>query len=82
MRIYEHADFGGQMMEVTDDCPSVHDHFLYNDIHSCSVLDGYWLFYEHPNYIGRQFLLRPGEYRRYSDWGAITPRTGSIERIV
>ncbi|XP_016316370.1 gamma-crystallin M2-like isoform X2 [Sinocyclocheilus anshuiensis] len=34
--------------------------------------DGYWIFYEHPNYRGRQYLLRPGEYRRYSDWGAMS----------
>ncbi|XP_060785912.1 gamma-crystallin S-1-like isoform X2 [Neoarius graeffei] len=82
MRIYQRSDFGGQTMEFTDDCPSVYDHFHFNDIYSCNVLDGYWLFYEHPNYRGRQFLLRPGEYRRYSDWGAITPRIGSIKRII
>nr|AIW06991.1 crystallin crygmxb [Astyanax mexicanus] len=81
MRTYEHSDFGGQMMEFTEDCPSLYDRFHYNDIQSCNVLDGYWLFYEHPNYRGRQYLLRPGEYRRYSDWGAMSPRIGSIRRI-
>ncbi|KAK3543768.1 hypothetical protein QTP70_027185 [Hemibagrus guttatus] len=82
IRIYERSEFGGQMMEFTEDCPSVYDHFHYNDIHSSNVLEGYWLVYEHPNYRGRQYLLRPGEYRRYNDWGAINPRIGSIKRIV
>ncbi|XP_058247407.1 gamma-crystallin S-1-like, partial [Hemibagrus wyckioides] len=82
IRIYERSEFGGQMMEFNEDCPSVYDRFHYNDIHSCNVLEGYWLFYEHPNYRGRQYLLRPGEYRRYNEWGAITPRIGSFKRIV
>ncbi|XP_067264675.1 crystallin, gamma MX, like 1 isoform X2 [Chanodichthys erythropterus] len=81
MIIYERSDFGGQMMEFTDDCPSLYDRFHYNDIHSCNVQDGYWIFYEHPNFRGRQYLLRPGEYRRYNDWGAMSSRVGSIRRI-
>ncbi|XP_048390296.1 gamma-crystallin M2-like [Stegostoma tigrinum] len=63
MRIYERPDFGGQMMEFIDDCPSVYDHFHYHDIHSCHVVDGYWIFYKHPNYRGQQYFTRPGEYR-------------------
>nr|XP_046224650.1 gamma-crystallin S-1-like [Oncorhynchus gorbuscha] len=82
MRIYERSDFGGQMLEFADDLPSLYDRFQYDDIHSCNVMEGYWLFYEHPNYRGRQYLLRPGEYRRYSDWGAINSRIGSIRRAV
>ncbi|XP_078408941.1 gamma-crystallin S-1-like [Cetorhinus maximus] len=52
MRIYERPDFGGQMMEFMADCPFVYDLFCYRDIHSCQVMDGYWIFYEHPNYRG------------------------------
>ncbi|XP_048454674.1 gamma-crystallin M2-like [Rhincodon typus] len=48
MRIYKRPDFGGQMKEVVD----VYDHFRYCDIHSCHVMDGCWIFYEHPNYRG------------------------------
>ncbi|XP_067844314.1 gamma-crystallin M2-like [Heptranchias perlo] len=70
MKIYERPDFGGQMMEFMDDCPSVNDRFRYRDIHSCNVMDGYWTFYEHPNYMGRQYFMSPGEYRRFSDWAA------------
>ncbi|XP_059821938.1 gamma-crystallin S-1-like [Hypanus sabinus] len=81
MRIYERPDFGGQMMEFMDDCPSLYDRFCYRDIHSCQVMDGYWIYYEHPNYRGRQYFLRPGEYRRYSDWGGYNSTVGSFRNI-
>ncbi|XP_067892390.1 gamma-crystallin S-1-like [Heterodontus francisci] len=81
MKIYERPDFGGQMMEFMDDCPSVYDRFRYRDIHSCHVMDGYWIFYEHPNYRGRQYFMRPGEYRRYSDWGGYNSTIGSFRRM-
>ncbi|XP_067891935.1 gamma-crystallin S-1-like [Heterodontus francisci] len=81
MRIYERPDFGGQMMEFQDDCPSVYDRFRYRDIHSCNVMDGYWIFYEHPNYRGRQYFMRPGEYKRYSDWGGSCSTIGSFRRM-
>ncbi|XP_062908648.1 gamma-crystallin S-1-like [Mobula hypostoma] len=81
MRIYERPDFAGQMMEFMDNCLSVYDRFRYRDIHSCQVMDGYWIFYEHPNYRGRQYFLRPGEYRRYSDWGGYNSMIGSFRRM-
>uniref|UniRef100_UPI00398F7C3E gamma-crystallin S-1-like n=1 Tax=Pristiophorus japonicus TaxID=55135 RepID=UPI00398F7C3E len=81
MRIYERPDFGGQMMEFMDDCPSVYDRFRYRDIHSCHVMDGYWNFYEQPNYRGRQYFMRPGEYRRFSDWGGYNSTVGSFRRM-
>uniref|UniRef100_A0A4W3IUE3 Beta/gamma crystallin 'Greek key' domain-containing protein n=1 Tax=Callorhinchus milii TaxID=7868 RepID=A0A4W3IUE3_CALMI len=82
MRVYERPDFGGQMMEFMDDCPSVYDRFRYRDIHSCNVMDGYWTMYDQPNYRGRQYFMRPGEYRRFSDWGAIVPSVGSFRRVM
>ncbi|XP_069470055.1 gamma-crystallin-1-like [Ambystoma mexicanum] len=81
IRIYEREDFRGQMMEFTQDCPHVYEEFNYHDIHSCNVLEGYWIFYEQPNYRGRQYFLSPGEYRRYFDWGSINSRIGSIRRV-
>ncbi|XP_069077509.1 gamma-crystallin-1-like [Pleurodeles waltl] len=81
IRVYERENFGGQMMEFSEDCPHVYEQFRYNDIYSCNVQDGHWVFYEEPNYRGRQYYLRPGEYRRYSDWGASSPRIGSFRRV-
>ncbi|KAJ1186829.1 hypothetical protein NDU88_003609 [Pleurodeles waltl] len=82
IRIYEKEDYKGQLMEFMDDCPNVHEQFRYHDIHSCNVLEGHWVFYEDPNYRGRQYYLRPGEYRRYTDWGAINSRIGSFRRAM
>ncbi|XP_069840978.1 gamma-crystallin-3-like [Dendropsophus ebraccatus] len=78
IRIYEREDFGGQMMEFDKDCSNVFDMFHSNDIFSCKLFEGYWIFYEEPNYQGRQYYLRPGEYRRHSDWGAMSPKIGSF----
>uniref|UniRef100_A0A3Q3R0R9 Beta/gamma crystallin 'Greek key' domain-containing protein n=1 Tax=Monopterus albus TaxID=43700 RepID=A0A3Q3R0R9_MONAL len=69
--LYERPDMGGQMQEVSDDCPNVQDRFRLSDINSCSV----------PNNRGRAYYLRPGEYRRYSDWGGASPKIGSLRRI-
>ncbi|KAM9039491.1 gamma-crystallin D isoform X6 [Sarcophilus harrisii] len=82
MRLYEREDYKGQMMELTDDCSCVHDRFHLNEIYSLNVLDGCWILYEMPNYRGRQFLLRPGEYRRYLDWGAMNAKVGSLRRVI
>ncbi|XP_068602158.1 gamma-crystallin M2-like isoform X1 [Brachionichthys hirsutus] len=81
MRIYERPNFQGQMIEFSDDCESVQDHFRSRDIYSCNVMEGYWTFYEHSNYRGRQYFMRPGEYRKFSDWGATCATTGSFRRI-
>ena len=81
MKLYDRPDMAGQMMELNEDCPSVQDRFRMSDVNSCSVMDGHWLMYEQPNYRGRQYYLRPGEYRKYNDWGGMSPRIGSIRRI-
>uniref|UniRef100_A0A8C9SES5 Beta/gamma crystallin 'Greek key' domain-containing protein n=1 Tax=Scleropages formosus TaxID=113540 RepID=A0A8C9SES5_SCLFO len=81
IRIYERADFSGQMLELTDDVPLLVDRFSRREIHSCNVLDGAWVFYEHPNYRGRQYLLERGEYRRFTEWNALHSTVGSIRRV-
>ncbi|KAJ8386578.1 hypothetical protein AAFF_G00169040 [Aldrovandia affinis] len=81
MKIFERSDFGGQMMELQDDCPNVHERFHTRDISSCNVVEGYWTLHEQPNYSGRQYFLRPGEYRRHSEWGSVSPGVGSLRRI-
>uniref|UniRef100_A0A8C5E133 Gamma-crystallin M2-like n=2 Tax=Gouania willdenowi TaxID=441366 RepID=A0A8C5E133_GOUWI len=81
IKLYERPDMGGQMQEVSDDCPNVQDRLRMSDINSCNVVDGHWLLYDQPNYRGRTYYLRPGEYRRYNDWGGASPRIGSLRRI-
>uniref|UniRef100_A0A8C9UU34 Beta/gamma crystallin 'Greek key' domain-containing protein n=1 Tax=Spermophilus dauricus TaxID=99837 RepID=A0A8C9UU34_SPEDA len=82
MKIYERDNFRGQMSEVTDDCLSLQDRFQLNEIHSLNVLEGCWVLYEMPSYRGRQYLLQPGEYRRYLDWGAANAKAGSLRRVM
>ncbi|KAI5621442.1 crystallin, gamma S2 [Silurus asotus] len=45
------------------------------------VLKGYWIFYEHPNYRGRQYFLEKGDYRKPVDWGAVCPTVQSFRRL-
>ncbi|XP_032609227.1 gamma-crystallin D-like isoform X2 [Hylobates moloch] len=82
LRIYEQGDYRGQMVEITEDCSSLHDRFHLSEIHSFNVLEGSWVLYELPNYWERQYLLRPGGYRWYLDWGAMDARVGSLRRTV
>lgn len=81
MRIYNRPEMYGHMMEFTDDCPNVYDRFGHHGIYSCNCMEGYWIFYEHPNYRGRQYFLRPGEYRACSEWGCMNPMIGSFRRM-
>ncbi|KAM6893472.1 gamma-crystallin M2-like [Xenentodon cancila] len=82
IRIYERPDFSGQMIELSEDLANLQDRWGYRDVHSAHVQDGIWIFYENPNYKGRQYLLEKGEYRRHSEWGALQPSVGSIRRAV
>ncbi|CAL8371591.1 unnamed protein product [Arctogadus glacialis] len=82
MRLYERIEFGGQVMDLADDCPNVVERFQKNNIFSCNVKGGHWLFYEHPHYRGKMYLIRPGVYNRFSEWGGRTARVGSIRRIM
>ncbi|KAM4626453.1 gamma-crystallin M2-like [Discoglossus pictus] len=82
LKIYERDEFRGQMMEFTEDCPSVYDRFLYQNVYSCNVLDGHWIFYDHPNYQGSQYYLKPGEYRKFGEWGAMDAKVGSFKRVL
>ncbi|XP_020864388.2 gamma-crystallin B [Phascolarctos cinereus] len=82
LRFYDRDDFKGQMTELVDDCHSIQDSFHMSEIRSLNVLEGSWILYEMPGYRGRQYLLRPGEYRRYLDWGAMNAKAGSFRRVM
>ncbi|XP_040913197.1 gamma-crystallin B-like [Toxotes jaculatrix] len=81
IRIYERPDFSGQMLECTEDVSNLPDRWHLREVHSAHVLDGAWVFYELPNYRGRQNLLERGEYRRFNEWGAMNPNVGSFRRV-
>ncbi|XP_048883530.1 crystallin, gamma S2 [Brienomyrus brachyistius] len=81
IQLYDKADFAGQVFECMEDCPSLQERFRIRELHSCKVLEGVWVFYEHPNYRGRQFLLEEGEYRKPVDWGAACPTVQSFRRL-
>lgn len=82
MRLYEREDHKGLMMELNEDCACIQDRFHLSEVRSLHVLEGCWVLYEMPNYRGRQYLLRPQEYRRYHDWGAVDAKAGSLRRVV
>uniref|UniRef100_A0A4W5PTW0 Beta/gamma crystallin 'Greek key' domain-containing protein n=1 Tax=Hucho hucho TaxID=62062 RepID=A0A4W5PTW0_9TELE len=79
--LYERPDFGGQMVEWAEDCPSVYEAFKFREVYSCMVTHGAWAFYELPNYRGRQYFLERGEYPRHTDWSATSAAVGSFRRI-
>ncbi|XP_061493696.1 gamma-crystallin S [Rhineura floridana] len=81
IQLFEKGDFSGQMHESTEDCPSVMDQFHLWEIHFCKVLDGAWVFYEHPNFCGRHYLLERGEYSKPVEWGLVSPVVQSFRRI-
>ncbi|XP_061917581.1 gamma-crystallin M2-like isoform X1 [Entelurus aequoreus] len=82
MRLYEHFDMDGQMMELTGDCPNLSERFRVSNCNSCDVSEGHWLLYEQPNYRGRHFYLRPGTYRSFNEWSGTTSRVGSVKRLM
>uniref|UniRef100_A0A3B4EK29 Beta/gamma crystallin 'Greek key' domain-containing protein n=1 Tax=Pygocentrus nattereri TaxID=42514 RepID=A0A3B4EK29_PYGNA len=81
MKIFERSDFAGQAMELMEDCPDLRERFHNGDVSSANVMEGFWILHEHPNYSGRQYFLRPGEYRRFNEWGSPSPAMGSLKRI-
>ena len=81
VRVYERHDFGGQMLECTEDVSNLPDQWHLREVHSAQVQDGAWVFYELPNFRGRQYLLERGEYRRFTEWAAVNPNVGSFRRV-
>nr|XP_049584145.1 gamma-crystallin B-like isoform X2 [Syngnathus scovelli] len=81
IRVYENPDFSGQMLECTQDVNQLSDVWSPGAIHSAQVQDGAWIFYELPDYRGRQYLLERGQYRRFGEWAAMEPTVGSLRRV-
>ncbi|KAM7380189.1 hypothetical protein PAMP_003502 [Pampus punctatissimus] len=81
IRIYECPDFNDQMLEFSEDVSNLPDRWQSQEVHSARVQDGAWVFYDLPNYRGRQYLLEKGEYRRFIEWAAMNPNVGSLRRV-
>ncbi|XP_015256665.1 gamma-crystallin 2-like [Cyprinodon tularosa] len=81
LKLYGQPNFNGQTLEVTENMKSLREKWL-QKVMSCKVLEGSWVFYEHPNFSGRQYLLEKGEYGSPSEWGALTATVASIRRIM
>ncbi|XP_061548954.1 crystallin, gamma S3 isoform X1 [Phycodurus eques] len=81
IRIFEKPDFSGQMLECTQDVNQLSDVWSPEAVHSAQVQDGSWIFYELPDYRGRQHLLERGQYRRFGEWAAMEPTVGSLWRV-
>ncbi|XP_028446193.1 gamma-crystallin M3-like, partial [Perca flavescens] len=82
MRLYEHFDMGGEMMELTDNCPNLMDRFHMSNFNSCNVMEGHWLIYEQANYRGRHYYIRPGQYKSFNEWSGNNSKIGSIRRLM
>ncbi|KTF83344.1 hypothetical protein cypCar_00043249 [Cyprinus carpio] len=82
VKLFERMEYGGQMMALVEDHPNVMDMSQTNQIFSCKVIGGNWLFFIQSNYKGRMYLIRPGEYTRFTEWGGLSARVVSIKRII
>ncbi|XP_056157065.1 gamma-crystallin S-1-like [Lampris incognitus] len=81
LKIWEKPSFEGHSMEVADNMPALHERWHSREVHSCKVFEGACVFYEHPNYRGRQYLLERGEYRKFTEWGGLQANIGSIRLV-
>ena len=82
LQLFDRPNFDGHSLELMENMKSVHEKWLRHEVHSCKVLEGSWVFFEHPNFCGRQYLLEKGEYRHYLEWGALRAMVGSIRKII
>lgn len=80
--LFDRPNFDGKSLELAENTRSVQEKWLRHEVLSCKVLAGSWVFYEHPNFCGRQYLLEKGEYRHHSEWGALKATVASIRRIM
>nr|XP_040058164.1 gamma-crystallin S-1-like [Gasterosteus aculeatus aculeatus] len=82
LKLFDRPNFAGQSWELTENTKSIQEKWVRQEVQSCKVLEGSWIFFEHPNFCGRQYLLEKGEYRHHSEWGAAKPTVGSARIIL
>ncbi|XP_008576510.1 PREDICTED: beta-crystallin B1 [Galeopterus variegatus] len=80
--LFEGANFKGNTMEIQeDDVPSLWAHGFCDRVGSVKVSSGTWVGYQYPGYRGYQYLLEPGDFRHWNEWGAFQPQMQSVRRL-
>ncbi|XP_077617657.1 beta-crystallin B1 [Crocuta crocuta] len=80
--LFEGANFKGNTMEIQeDDVPSLWVYGFCDRVGSVRVSSGTWVGYQYPGYRGYQYLLEPGDYRHWNEWGAFQPQMQSVRRL-
>nr|XP_023502697.1 beta-crystallin B1 isoform X2 [Equus caballus] len=80
--LFEGANFKGNTMEIQeDDVPSLWVYGFSDRVGSVKVSSGTWVGYQYPGYRGYQYLLEPGDYRHWNEWGAFQPQMQAVRRL-
>nr|XP_055179244.1 beta-crystallin B1 [Nyctereutes procyonoides] len=80
--LFEGANFKGNTMEIQeDDVPSLWAYGFCDRVGSVRVSSGTWVGYQYPGYRGYQYLLEPGDFRHWNEWGAFQPQMQAVRRL-
>ncbi|XP_054449950.1 beta-crystallin B1 [Pteronotus mesoamericanus] len=77
--LLERANFKGNTVEIQeDDTPSLWVYGFCDCVGSVTVSSGIWVGYQYPGYRGYQYLLEPGDFRHWNEWGAFQPQMQAV----
>lgn len=80
--LFEGANFKGNTLEIQEeDVPSLWAYGFCDRVGSVKVSGGTWVGYQYPGYRGYQYLLEPGDFRHWNEWGAFQPQMQSVRRL-
>uniref|UniRef100_A0A674P230 Beta-crystallin B3 n=1 Tax=Takifugu rubripes TaxID=31033 RepID=A0A674P230_TAKRU len=66
LAIFEFENFRGKKVQLSGECKDVLEKA--QRVGSVIVESGPWVGFEHPGYVGEQYVLEKGEYPRWSTW--------------
>lgn len=86
IKLYEHDDYYGRELIITENCASLnHQHHFHDILSSVKVESGKWLLFKHDNYNGEVWevsagggIARDGKYRQAAMWGGCNDCVSSI----
>ncbi|KAM9194130.1 beta-crystallin B1 [Dugong dugon] len=80
--LFEGANFKGNALEIQgDDVPSLWVYGFCDRVGSVRVSSGTWVGYQYPGYRGYQYLLEPGNFKHWNEWGAFQPQMQAVRRL-